>query len=205
MTGTWIVGLYVACELIATVTASTPIFWGEHLAVSGGIFLHALTFTLLDLAHERLGQTGSRRLVYTAFAANALLAGYVQLVAWLGHNVTLSWSGANPCLGGAPRFVAASLAAYLLGSLADMRVFAWWRRQQHGSCWAGVLVSNGVSTLADTLVFVGIAFGLALSKAELPVLPRLIAGPYAVKMAVTLVSLPLIYLLHAKGGYPHEN
>jgi uncharacterized PurR-regulated membrane protein YhhQ (DUF165 family) len=50
-----------------------------------------------------------------------------------------------------------------------------------------ILISNAVSTLIDSAVFITIAFlGVML------VLP-LIAGQFAVKMAVTLVSIPLIY------------
>jgi uncharacterized integral membrane protein (TIGR00697 family) len=198
-TTTLLTGLYVACGLITSVTASTPVLLGQGFAAPGGVFLYALTFTLLDLAHERLGhrqgsgtpQVGARRLVYTGFAANVLLAGYVQLVAWLSRSVNLS-----SCLSSAPRIVVASLAAYLLSSLLDVYVFAWWRRRGRGPRWAGVLASNSVSTLLDSVVFAGLAFGPVLTGPELPVLPRLIAGQYTVKMAVTLVSLPLIYLIH---------
>jgi uncharacterized PurR-regulated membrane protein YhhQ (DUF165 family) len=121
MTETPIVGLYVACELIANVTSSTPIVFGEGFAVPGGVFIYALTFTLLDLAHERLGH---RRLVVTALTANALLAGYVQGVASLGKNVALAWSGVPGNLAAAPRIVAASLAAYLAASLVDVQIYA---------------------------------------------------------------------------------
>jgi len=52
-----------------------------------------------------------------------------------------------------------------------------------------VLTSNAVSTLVDSIVFISIAFW-----GVLPVLP-LIQGQYIVKMAVTVVSIPLIYLI----------
>jgi hypothetical protein len=51
-----------------------------------------------------------------------------------------------------------------------------------------VLVSNGIATGLDSVVFVAIAF-----YGSLPLIP-LIAGQYAIKMAVTVVSLPLIYV-----------
>jgi uncharacterized PurR-regulated membrane protein YhhQ (DUF165 family) len=50
-----------------------------------------------------------------------------------------------------------------------------------------VLVSNAVSTLVDSAVFVTMAFiGVQ------PVLP-IIGGQYLVKMVITVISLPLIY------------
>jgi hypothetical protein len=57
-----------------------------------------------------------------------------------------------------------------------------------------VLASNAVSTLIDSILFIGIAFASVF-----PVLP-LIGGQYLVKMAVTVISLPLIYA--ARGTEP---
>jgi uncharacterized integral membrane protein (TIGR00697 family) len=191
MSATLIVGLYVACELIANVTASTPIILSEGFAVPGGVFIYALTFTLLDLANERLGKQGAKRMVYAAFAANVLLAGYVHLVSVLARNPNLSWNGVPPALVAAPRIVAASLAAYLVASLVDVQIFAWWRERVRGP-------SNSVSTLIDSVVFIGIAFGLVVSRAEVSIIPALIVGQYAVKMGITAISLPLIYTI--RGG-----
>jgi uncharacterized PurR-regulated membrane protein YhhQ (DUF165 family) len=69
----------------------------------------------------------------------------------------------------------------------DTEIFAWWRARVAGPRWVRVLASNAVSTLVDSVLFIGIAFA-----GVLPVLP-LIQGQYVVKMAITLLSLPLIY------------
>ncbi len=58
--------------------------------------------------------------------------------------------------------------------------------------WARVLTSNAVSTGVDSIVFITIAFS-----GVLPVWP-LIRGQYIVKMAVTLISIPLIYTVKAR-------
>lgn len=198
MSATLIVGLYVACELIANVTASTPIILSEGFAVPGGVFIYALTFTLLDLANERLGKQGTKRMVYASLAANVLLAGYVHLVSVLARNPNLSWNGVPPALVAAPRIVAASLAAYLVASLVDVQIFAWWRERVRGPRWVRVLVSNSVSTLIDSVAFIGIAFGLVVSRAEVSIIPALIVGQYAVKMGITLISLPLVYTIRGR-------
>ena len=168
------IGLYIACELIANVTSVKPLALGRFgVIVPAGVFIYALTFTLLDLIHERLGKQGARQVIGTAFAANLLLAGYAQL--------TVSWPapGAEP---GDERAVA---------SLVDAEIFAWWRAQVGGYRWARVLVSNAVSTAVDSVVFVTLAFA-----GVLPILP-LVVGQYVVKMVVTVLSLPLIYGIHA--------
>jgi len=188
------VGLYVACELIANVTAAKPIVLGP-LVVPAGVFIYALTFTLLDLVNERLGKVGARQVIATAFAANLLLAAYAQLTVWWPAPSFFDGQPAvERILGATPRIVGASLLAYLAAALVDAELFAWWRARVGGYRWLRVLVSNAVSTGVDSALFVTLAF-LGI----LPVLP-LIAGQYVVKMAVTVLSLPLIYLIRRGPG-----
>lgn len=81
----------------------------------------------------------------------------------------------------------ASLAAFLISSLLDVEIFAQWKARVAGQKWARVLLSNGISTGVDSVVFVCVAFW-----GVYPVVP-LMAGQYVVKMGVTVLSLPLIY------------
>lgn len=186
------VSLYVAAELVANVTAGKPVAVGG-LVVPAGVFIYALTFTLLDLVHERLGREGARRVVVAAFAANVLLATYAQLVVALPAPAFFADQPAFArVLGATPRIVTASLLAYLVSALTDAEVYAWWRARIGGVRWLRVLVSNAASTGVDSVAFVTLAFA-----GVLPVGP-LIVGQYAVKMAVTVVSLPLIYLVRLR-------
>ena len=95
-------------------------------------------------------------------------------------------------LGSTPRIVAASLIAYLVSSLIDTEVFAWWRAHVGGYRWLRVLTSNAVSTFVDSATFITLAFW-----GVFPVWP-LIEGQYLIKMGVTLVSIPLIYTIHGR-------
>jgi queuosine precursor transporter len=187
------IGLYIACELIANVTAVKPIVLGSlGVVVPAGVFIYALTFTLLDLIHERLGKRGARQVIGTAFCANLLLAAYAQLTVWWPAPAFFDGQASVArVLGATPRIVGASLIAYLAASLLDAEVFAWWRARVGGYRWVRVLVSNAVSTAVDSLVFVTLAFA-----GVLPVLP-LVVGQYVVKMVVTVLSLPLIYGIRA--------
>ncbi|RPI99328.1 MAG: VUT family protein, partial [Deltaproteobacteria bacterium] len=73
-----VVGLYIACELIANVTASKPVQLGG-IVVHAAIFIYTLTFTLIDLINERFGKQGARKVIFAALMANLLLAVYTQL------------------------------------------------------------------------------------------------------------------------------
>jgi hypothetical protein len=192
------IGLYIAAELIANITAVKPIVLGRlGLVVPAGVFVYALTFTLLDLINERLGKRGARQVIATAFCANLLLAGYAQLTVWWPAPAFFDGQAAVArVLGSTPRIVAASLIAYLVASLADAELFAWWRVRIGGYRWMRVLVSNALSTGVDSVIFVTLAFA-----GVLPVLP-LIVGQYVVKMVVTVLSLPLIYGFRAGTAAP---
>jgi len=189
-----LIGLYIACELIANVTAAKVVALGA-VVVPAGVFIYALTFTLIDLINERLGKLGARRVVATAFVANLLLAAYAQVSVWLPSPEFYEGQAAYASvLGQTPRIVVASLIAYLVAALIDTEIFAWWRERVGGYRWLRVLVSNAVSTGVDSFVFITVAFA-----GVQPVLP-LVRGQYVIKMAVTLVSLPLIYLVRRGAG-----
>src|SRR5512136_2502557 len=153
-----LIALYVACELIANVTASKPVTLGP-LTVPSAVFIYTLTFTLIDLVNERMGRTRARRVIYSTLAANLLLAAYCRLAIALPAAPFYSNSGAfASVLGSTPRIVAASLVAYLVSSLIDTHIFGWWKDRVGGAKWVRVLASNSVSTAVDTALFISLAF-----------------------------------------------
>jgi uncharacterized integral membrane protein (TIGR00697 family) len=190
-----LIGLYIACELIANVTASKPIQLGG-IVVPAAIFIYTLTFTLIDLINESLGKEGARKVILTAFLANLLLAAYVQLAVFLPPASFYSGQEAFArVLGSTPRIVFASLTAYLISSLIDAEIFSFWRARVQRLKWTRVLVSNAISTWVDSVIFITLAF-----YGTMPVW-ILIKGQYAIKMAITLLSLPLIYLVKSSGKF----
>jgi uncharacterized integral membrane protein (TIGR00697 family) len=190
-----IVSLYIACELIANTTAGKPVVLPGNITVPAAVFIYALTFTLIDLVNDRLGKQGARYVVYAAFLANLMLAAYTQFAIWLppapfyGQEGQAAFAGV---LGSTWRVVVASLIAYLISTLIDVQFFAWWRERIGRYRWARVLASNTVSTLIDSAVFITVAF-----LGVMPVMP-LILGQYLVKMAVTVISIPLIYAVKVR-------
>jgi uncharacterized integral membrane protein (TIGR00697 family) len=192
--GTVLIGLYIACELIANVTASKPVQLGG-IVVPAAIFIYTFTFTLIDLINESLGKSGARRVIWAAFIANLLLAAYTQLAVTLPPAPFYSGQEAFAgVLGSTPRIVLASLSAYLISSLIDAEIFAFWRAHVRGPKWLRVLVSNAISTGVDSVIFITIAFYGIMPIA------RLMQGQYVVKMAITFGSLPLIYLVRGRGA-----
>jgi hypothetical protein len=190
-----IIALYIASQLIANTSAVKPVALPGNITVPAAVFIYALAFTLIDLVNERLGKRGAQYVAYAAFLSNLLLAVYMQFAIWLPP---ASFYGAEgqaafaSVFGSTGRVVVASLVAYLVSTLIDVQVFAWWRERVGRYRWVRVLISNSVSTLIDSAVFITIAF-----LGVMPVLP-LIAGQYVVKMVVTLISIPLIYAVRGR-------
>jgi hypothetical protein len=201
MSSPWTVTLvviYVACEIIANITAGRPVEIAG-LQAPGGVFIYALTFTLIDLINELFGKRRARHVVLAAFAANILFALYAGLILRLPAPSFFTGQEAFAAvLGATPRIVAASLAAYLVSSLVDVEIFAAWKARTNRHKWARVLLSNAVSTGVDSALFVTLAFG-----GLLPLLP-MITGQYAIKMGVTLASIPLIYLARGLTSSPEH-
>jgi hypothetical protein len=189
---TILIGLYIACELIANVTASKPVQLGG-IVVPAAIFIYTLTFTLIDLINESFGKQGARKVILAALIANLLLAAYVQLAVILPPaSFYLGQEAFSGVLGSTPRIVFASLTAYLISSLIDAEIFSFWRARVQRLKWTRVLVSNAISTWVDSVIFITLAFyGI------MPIW-MLIKGQYIVKMAITLGSLPLIYLVKSR-------
>ena len=182
-----LIGLYVGAELTANVTEAKPLLLAG-LTIDGGTLIYALTFTLIDLIHERQGKTFARYVVGATFGANVLLAAYVHLTIRLPAPAFYTGQESYASvLGATPRIVGASLAAYLVASLVDTEAYAWWKARVGGPAALRVLASNAISTLVDSALFITLAFW-----GTFPILP-LIVGNYAIKMTITVLSLPLVY------------
>jgi hypothetical protein len=87
----------------------------------------------------------------------------------------------------------ASIAAEVISELTDTEIYHWFvtRITRHYQ-WLRVLTSNSVSVILDNLIFAVVAFG--------GVLPWIVVGEIflfnlIVKYAMTLISLPLIYVV----------
>lgn len=187
-----VVAAYIAAQMLADV-ASLKIGVVAGLAVDMGTFIYPLTFTLRDVVHKTLGRRHARLLILTAGAINLAMAGYLLWAASVPGDP--AWGLAEEfraVLAPVWRIVAASIAAEVASELLDTELYHWFvtritRRFQ----WARVLVSNSLSVPVDNLVFAVGAFGWTLPWA---VVGQIFLINLLVKYAVTVVSIPLIYL-----------
>ena len=188
-----VVSAYIAAQMIADI-ASVKIGTLGALAVDMGTFIYPITFTLRDIVHKVLGKRNTRVLIITAGVINFLMAAYLLWAARFPSDP--AWGlGDEFAAVLAPiwRIVIASIVAEVISELIDTEIYHLFvaritRRYQ----WARVLVSNSVSVPVDNLLFALGAFAFALPWA---VVWEIFLVNLMVKYGVTLLSLPLIYLV----------
>ena len=195
-----VIAAYMGAQMLSDI-ASLKIGVVAGLAVDMGTFIYPITFTLRDVVHKVTGKRSAQTLIITAGVVNLFMAAYLSWAARVPSDPT--WGRGeqfSAILGPVWRIVLASIAAELVSELLDTEVYHWFvTRVTTRYQWARVLTSNAVSIPIDTLIFTTIAFGplpgLANDPLSLPwaTVWQIFLFNLAVKFAMTLVSLPLIY------------
>jgi hypothetical protein len=197
-----VVAVYIAAQMLADV-ASVKIGLIGSLAVDMGTFIYPITFTLRDIVHKVLGRHNARLLIVSAGVINLFMAAYLMWAA--GFPSDPLWGlGAEfaAVLGPVWRIVIASIVAELASELLDTEIYHLFvtrvtRRVQ----WARVLVSNSISVPVDNLIFsIGAFAPVAALGGGLPweAVWGIFIVNLLVKYGVTLLSLPLIYIVPEK-------
>ena len=190
--GVMVVAAYIAAQMLSDI-ASLKIGVVGGLAVDMGTFIYPITFTLRDVVHKTLGKQNTRLLILTAGAINLLMALYLMWAASVPGDPEWGLNDAfSAILGPVWRIVLASIAAEVVSELVDTEIYHLFvtritRRHQ----WARVLVSNSVSVPIDNIIFAVGAFAFTL---PWNVVWQIFTFNLIVKYAITILSLPLIYL-----------
>ena len=191
--GIVVISLYIAAQLLSDI-ASLKITLIAGFSIDAGTFIYPLTFTLRDLVHKRLGKLAARKIVVLAAGINLFMALFFHFVAWLPQDPT--WGLAkefSAILGPVWRIVIASIVAEVFSELIDTEIYHLWQsRISRRYQWMRVLSSNTVSIPVDSLIFCWGAFGWLLPH---EVVWSIFLANVIVKGAVTLISLPTIYLV----------
>lgn len=189
-----VISAYIGAQMLADI-ASLKIGVVLGLAVDMGTFIYPITFTLRDVAHKTIGKRNTQALIVMAAVVNFFAAVYLWWVAGVpgdpAWGIDAQWNAVFNA-GLLARIVLASIVAEVISEFVDTEVYHWFvTRITHRYQWARVLVSNSVSIPIDNLIFSVGAFGGVL---PWDVVWQIFVFNLALKYAVTLVSLPLIYV-----------
>jgi uncharacterized integral membrane protein (TIGR00697 family) len=191
--GIVVIALYIAAQLLSDI-ASLKITLIAGFSMDAGTFIYPLTFTIRDLIHKRLGKQVARTVIILAAGINLFMALFLQFTAWLPQDP--SWGLGQEfaaVLGPVWRIVIASIVAEVISELIDTEIYHLWKtRITEKYQWMRVLSSNAVSIPVDSLIFCWGAFGFLLPH---EVVWSIFFANVIVKGAVTIVSLPAIYIV----------
>lgn len=194
-----LIGLYIAAQLIADV-AATKFVEVFGIVMPAGTFVFALTFTLRDMVHKRLGREWARAAIVMAAACNVLLAAYMATMARLPapafYPFAEAWSGIFAIV---PAITIGSIVAELVSELTDTEIYHLVKTRTKAPQWVRVLASNVISLPLDSVMFTLFAFVLLPPLFGADAMPlgsavaRIASGQILFKAVVAIASIPFIY------------
>ncbi len=184
---------FVAFLLLSNIGATKLISVGS-LVFDGGAILFPLTYIIGDVLSEVYGFTKARRAIVLGFVISIISS----LVFWLiimapAHPEYTGQAAFEAVLGVVPRFVVASLLAYLLGQLLNawvlVRIKERWGERH---LWARLVGSTIAGQFVDSLIFCVIAW---VGTVSLGTIINLTVIGFLYKVGVEIVLLPLSYMV----------
>lgn len=163
--------LFNVC-LIAANLLETKVIQVGGLSVTAGLLVFPISYIINDCIAEVWGFKKARLIIWSGFAMNFFVVA-LGLIA-VAIPAAPFWEGAehfNFVFGMAPRIVAASLLAFLVGSFLNAYVMSKMKVASQGRNFsARAIWSTIVGETADSLIFFPIAFGGVIAWRELMIM-----------------------------------
>ena len=187
---------YIACQMISNI-ASVKIANVLSLAVDGGTFLYPLAFTIRDMAHKTIGKRNTQKLIIVSAIINIFTPIYFYIVSQFPADSSWEFNEAfQTTLSPVMRIAIASIVASTLSELVDTEIYHFFvSKITNKFQWLRVLISNAFSIPVDNFLFVIVAFWGVL---PIDALIGIFIFNFFVKYAVTIISVPMIYLVKEK-------
>lgn len=181
--------LFNVCLITANLL-ETKVIQVFGITVTAGLLVFPISYIINDCIAEVWGFKKSRLIIWTGFAMNF----FVVLIAQLAVALPAApfWEGEegfNFVFGMAPRIVAASLTAFLVGSFLNAYVMSKMKMASKGKHFsARAIWSTIVGETADSLIFFPLAFGGLIPAKELLMM---IAIQIVLKSMYEVIILPV--------------
>ena len=188
-----VVALFITALITANIVAVKLIDVGG-MVLPAAIIVFPFSYIIGDVLTEVYGFRQARRVIWLGFACNLLAV----VVIWLAGALPAAgfWDGQpafERILGQAPRILAASFAAYLVGEFANSAVLARMKVATEGRyLWARTIGSTVVGQGLDSAVFMTVAFAGIIPPEGLV---AAVVTQWLVKTAYEVAATPLTYLV----------
>ncbi len=194
---TFFMAIFVTFVLL-TNTVGVKLFtvFGQTLPVS--ILWYPLTFLITDIVSEMYGERRARYLVIMGFGMSMIMLVYSLIgVALPPASFYPLQEDYTNIFGPVWRLLFASMSAYLLAQMIDVRLFHFWKRLTKGKhLWlrnnGSTMISQFVDTFTVNTIF--LYNNPIVFTGDFGDLMRIILGVYVIKLAIAALDTPFCYL-----------
>ena len=153
-----VAGFFVTALVVSNIIAVKLVEMSGRI-FPAGLVIFPLSYLLGDVLTEVYGIRSARRVIWLGFACNVLALGAIQAAIHLPALDPEFQVQFEAVLGTTWRLFLASLAAYIVGELANAYVLAYMKGATRGRwLWTRTIGSTIVGEGLDSLIFVTIAF-----------------------------------------------
>jgi uncharacterized integral membrane protein (TIGR00697 family) len=153
-----VAGFFVTALVVSNIIAVKLVEMSGRV-FPAGLVIFPLSYLLGDVLTEVYGIRSARRVIWLGFACNLLALGAIQAAIHLPALDPEFQEQFEAVLGTTWRIFVASLAAYIVGELANAYVLAYMKGATRGRwLWTRTIGSTIVGEGLDSLIFVTIAF-----------------------------------------------
>jgi queuosine precursor transporter len=184
-------GLFVGVLVLSNILAVKMVKLGPFV-FDGGTLLFPLSYIFGDILAEVYGYRESRKVIWTGLAMIAVMSANIWIIGALPAEPSWTLQAAyESVLSPVPRIALASAVAYFAGEWSNSVVLSRMKVLTKGRwLWARTIGSTLVGELADTLIFVLVAFAGAY---ETPVLIAMFLSNYLFKCSIEAAFTPVTY------------
>ncbi|HBC71354.1 MAG TPA: transporter [Coxiellaceae bacterium] len=186
--------LFVSLFIVVNIVTQKIVPVGEYIMLTAGDFVYPLNYILSIILTEVYGYAMSRRVIWGAFICNIFVTVIIMFCIALPH--TSSWNEQEQyamILGHAPRLLAASFGAFLVGEFIGTYILAKTKVFTAGKyLWFRSMGATLCGQVIDSIAFTSIAFAGIVSWHDIIILS---ISAYWCKVIYQVLLTPGIYAL----------
>lgn len=199
--------IFAVSLIISNVVTAKLIYTGISLfgvviTLPGAALCYAITFLMTDVIGELFGKTEANKTVRWGFICQVLATALIVLTQKLPAADPVAQEAYNTILGQNYIFVIGSMVAYFASQSWDVYIFHKIRDRfnaDQSKRWIWNNASTMTSQIIDTVLFIGISFGIGFgwlfNKEMWSTLAAMMVGQYVLKFILAALDTPFFYLL----------
>lgn len=191
--------IFVSCLLISNIITSRQVLFPFDVTMTSAVFIFPVTYVLSDVFSEVYGYKWSRLTCYLGFAMNLFMAIIFSIVINVpAPSYFEDMQAFQIVLGNSPKILIASLSAFILGDLANDKVFKYFKDKHpdsHEGFGFRAILSSLCGELVDSLVFLPVVF---FGQMPIQALVSMTLLQVFIKIGYELIILPITKIIVTK-------